>query len=294
MILPLSAGLKGRFALWAVGPKGTRALAQWCDNLVLDIGLNQIGLGSWLTHCYVGTGSTAPAVSNTTLESQTAVTSTIDSSASGANAEVPYYGYKRIMFRFAEGAAAGNLSEVGVGWASNLFARALIVDSLGNPTTVTVLADEVLLVLYEVQLYPPTDDYEFEAPVTGVNRTWVRRAARVTNGNTSVGWGVAGTIAAAYRIFAFNGALGELTEAPDGLSAQASSTATAPYSNNSLKIWVSGFWALGAGNLANGISAILLETKGLGAYQFSVDPPIEKTSLASLNLSIEVSWSRRT
>lgn len=294
MRLPLAAGLKGRFALWAVGPQGKRTLAEWCDNLVLDIGLNQIGLGSWLTHCYVGTGSTAPAVSNTTLESQTAVTSTIDSSASGANDEEPYYGYKRIMFRFAEGTAAGNLSEVGVGWASNLFARALIVDSLGNPTTVTVLEDELLLVLYEIQLYPPTEDYEFEAPVTGVNRAWVRRAARVTNGNTSVGWGVAGTIAAAYRVFAYNGALGEITEAPNGLSAQASSTATSPYSNNSLKIGVSGFWALGAGNLANGISAFLIETQGLGAYQFSVDPPVEKTSLASLNLGIEVSWSRRT
>jgi hypothetical protein len=292
MSILLPAKLKGRFALWASSKRGTRPLAQWCDNLVLDIGLNQIGLGSWLTHCYVGTGSTAPVAANTSLESQVASTSTIDSSAAGANGEEPYYGYRRILYRFAVGTAAGNLSEVGVGWSANLFARALIVDSLGAPTTVTVLSDEVLLVLYEIQLYPPTEDYEFEAPVTGVNRTWIRRAANVTNGNTSVGWGVAGTIASVHSVLGYNGALGLITQSPSGTSTTATSSATAPYSNNSLKVGMSGFWSPTVGNLSGGISSFLLQTNGLGSYQFSVDPPIAKTALSTLNWGSEVSWSR--
>jgi hypothetical protein len=226
------------------------------------------------------------------LESQTAVTSTINSQVAGANGGEPYYGYRRQLFQFAVGTAAGNLSEVGVGWSTGLFARALIVDSLGDPTTVTVLADEILLVLYEIQLYPPLEDFEFTAPFNGVDRDWVRRAASVTSGVTNLGWGVAGAVAAVANIIAYNGALGTIVQDPSGLTAAASSVVTAAYSNNALKVGMSGTWLSTAGNLSGGLSSFLLRTSGLGAYQFSVDPPIDKTSLNTMGVSFEVAWSR--
>ena len=290
--LPISAAMTGRFWLWAISSRGRRLLGSAMDNLVLDAGLNGVGTQSWLTHCYVGSGTGAPTVAQTTLESQTAVTTTINSAVVGANGGEPYYGYRRVLFQFAEGAAAGNLSEVGVGWATGLFARALIVDSLGAPTTVTVLSDELLLVLYEIQLYPPLVDVEFSAPFNGVNRDWVRRAASVTGGTTTTGWGVAGTLAAVSSIVAYNGALGTILQNPSGTAAAASSVATSGYSNNSLKSGMSGTWLSTAGNLSGGLSSFLLRTSGLGAYQFSVDPPIAKTSLDTLGVSFEVSWSR--
>jgi hypothetical protein len=292
--LPISAGLKGRFMLWAKSARGLRPLADWSDNLVLDAGLNRIGTGSWLTHCYVGSGSSTPTVGQTTLESQTASTATIDSQVAGANGGEPYYGYRRVLFNFAEGSAAGNLSEVGVGWSAGLFARALIVDPLGVPTTVTVLSDEVLLVLYEIQLYPPIEDLEFSAPLNGVSRTWTRRAASVISGSATSGWGVSGLQILVSNLVAYNGALGLITQDPSGLTAAATTTATAAYSNNSYKVGMSGFWSSSAGNLAGGLSSFVLRTNGLGAYQFNIDPPIAKTAIATLTLSFETAWSRRS
>jgi hypothetical protein len=197
------------------------------------------------------------------------------------------------LFNFAVGVAAGNLSEVGVGWSAGLFARALIVDALGEPTTVTVLSDEVLLVLYEIQLYPPTEDLEFSAPLNGVSRVWTRRAASVISGSTTLGWGVSGLQILVANIVAYNGSLGLITQDPNGLTASATTTATAAYSNNSYKVGMSGFWQSTAGNLSGGLSSFVLRTNGLGAYQFNIDPPISKTALSTLTLSFETAWSRR-
>jgi hypothetical protein len=96
------------------------------------------------------------------------------------------------------------------------------------------------------------------------------------------------------NVVAYNGALGPITQDPSGLTAAATNTASAAYSNNSLVRGMSGSWNSTAGNLSGGLSSFLLRTNGLGAYQFSVDPPIAKTSLDTLGLSFEVSWSRRT
>src|SRR5574337_1573872 len=179
------ARLAGKFSLVAHKLDGSsRVLAEWFDNLIVDNGLNRIGTGSYMDQCYVGTGSTAPTNADTALEMQVASTSSIHATTSGTSTSPPYYGYSRRTFRFGVGAAAGNLTEVGVGWYSGtnmLFSRALIKDIDGNPTTVTVLSDEVLDVAYEFRNYaPPADSAPYVVTISGVDYTFVTRAASVT------------------------------------------------------------------------------------------------------------------
>lgn len=141
---------------------GSRKLKQdWSNNLILDAGLNRMGdtTSAWVNYCHVGTDNTVPTVSDTGLGGWVA-SKTFTTSAYSAKGSAPYYGYKNYSYRFGQGVAAGNLSEVSVGWSAtndSMYSRALIVDGAGDPTTITVLSDEYLDVFYELRCYPPDD-----------------------------------------------------------------------------------------------------------------------------------------
>lgn len=138
-------------------------VAPWQKNLILNQGLNGI-FGTSITYtqyCRVGSGSATPAFTDTALQSQIANNNVIQATANGTqNSTPPYYGWIRKTYRFEAGVATGNISEVGIGagTTTNLFSRALILDGLGAPTTITVLSDEVLDVIYELRSYAPTVD----------------------------------------------------------------------------------------------------------------------------------------
>ncbi|MEG2263009.1 MAG: hypothetical protein RSC68_01400 [Acinetobacter sp.] len=126
-------------------------------NLVLDAGLDRLSVGSAIDRVCVGSGNSAPIISQTKLDAFVASTTTTQGYEVGIRQVTtePYYYGGRIIYRFGEGVAAGNLSELGLGWANtNLFNRALIKDANGNPTTITVLADEFLDVVVEIRVYP--------------------------------------------------------------------------------------------------------------------------------------------
>lgn len=129
----------------------------WFNNIVLDTGLAQMSVGTWLNRCCVGTGNSTPVATQTQLDTFKASTTTIQGNPAGGMqlTTLPYYDWLRVTYRFGEGVAAGNISEVGLGWGNvNLWNRALIKDTNGNPTTITVLADEYLDVITEIRVYP--------------------------------------------------------------------------------------------------------------------------------------------
>lgn len=161
MILDHAFGVTGHFDLKATSPEGaSRPLASF-PNMVLDNGINRWmvdrTLSSLMAGCSVGTSNTPPAASQTSLVSRvghsySAFQTETKSYVGGAT---PYYEFKTYI-RFPAGTATGNLSEIGMGPGNepnNLFSRALIVDAQGNPTTITVLANEALDVTYTVRLY---------------------------------------------------------------------------------------------------------------------------------------------
>jgi hypothetical protein len=128
-------------------------------NLVLTTGLARMAVNTWIDRCCVGTGNSAPVASQVALDSFLASTTATASGTSDSGGiqvtTAPYYWFGRRTWRFAVGVATGNISEIGLGWAnSNLWNRALVKDTAGNPTTITVLADEYLDVISEVRVYP--------------------------------------------------------------------------------------------------------------------------------------------
>lgn len=117
--------------------------------------------------CVVGEGTTTPAESNTTLVSYKANTTTLQAFATAFNATVsPRYVAKSYTFRFGEGVAAGNITEVGtvpssftgtLNASSPVMSRALVKDSGGTPITMAVLSDEFLDVVFKMTWYVPED-----------------------------------------------------------------------------------------------------------------------------------------
>jgi hypothetical protein len=271
-----------------------RVLADWFDNLVTNNGLDLFASGNYLLYCQVGTGSTTPANGNTALVSRVAASNTQEATSEGAQASAPYFCWRQKTFRFAEGVAAGNLAEVGVGASStaNLFSRALILDNMGSPTTITVLSDEVLDVTYELRVYAPEDDWTGTVTLDSVDYDVVGRAAGVTN-NAYWTIGADGAANLASNAFAYNGAIGAIDSVPAGTASAASSISTDSYSAASLLRDATPNWGLSSGNLAGGITAMRV-TFGVGTYQFSFDPAIPKDNTQVLALTVRNAWARKT
>lgn len=311
------SGVCGRFKLEAKkldvdgNVVSSRLLADWFDNLITDQGLNYMGAtGGWLSSCQVGTGTAAPAVTDTALAAYLAGTNTfVGSSSVGAAGSAPYYAYVRITYRFGTGVAAGNLSEVGIGLTTttgNLYSRALILDGGGSPTTITVLADEVLDVTYEHRTYPPTADVVGNITISGVNYSYVLRASSVTNPNTIAGaedgWGQPGNetiagfhgsgaeITAAGYQFAYSGGIGTVVQSPSGLSDAATSVSSTAYSNNSLVREGKLSWGLSDGNLG-GVKSVRYSFKWC-TYQIEFTPAIPKDGTKILELTFQHAWTR--
>lgn len=291
----LHVTLEGRLKLEAVKEDGTRRLlADWFKNLITDQGLNRMGSNTWINSCQVGTGNTAPANTDTGLAAFVAGTATIQAQANGANGSAPYYGFITRTFRFAQGAAAGNLAEVGIGWATtgaNLFSRALIKDAGGTPTTVTVAADEFLDVSYELRCYAPAETSVGPITISGTNYTFTIRPSLVTNSSNwapNVSQAVQNPVS---PCLGYNGAVGAVTAMPSGSAAVATSVNVQAYSNNSLQRDFQIFFDLNTGNLAGGISAMYFATT-IGAFQFGIAPAFDKTATKLLTLNVRVSWAR--
>jgi hypothetical protein len=298
--LPAVTQLAGFFKFTAIRPDGRRRpLTDWFPNLILDQGLNFIGTtATWLGACRVGSGNTAPANSQTNLVSHVAGSTNQVNTNESNSGSPPYYGYKQITWRFDQGAAAGNLAEVGVGTgatnASNLFSRALILDSEGAPTTITVLSDEFLDVSYELRCYVPTDDVLSTISVTGVGDIdVVARASRASN----VLWNPSPSSSSGFQgggsnVTVYNGAIGSITDSPAGASSNGSVSNEA-YSDASYHRNFIGTWSLTQGNVAGGISAVRA-TMNCGEMQYGLDPVIPKDGTQVLTLNFDHVWARKT
>lgn len=298
--------LRGFFKMEAVRTDGRRRLlADWFPNLITDAGLNLIGTSStWLTYCRVGTGSTAPANGNTALASHLAETVTKQSNTPAAQGSAPYYGSTTIVYRFGQGVAAGNLAEVGISdqaVASStdvLFSRALILDSSGDPTTITVLSDEFLDVTYQIRFYPPASDVTHTVNISGTDYTVIERASSVTDatvwsGSASTGFqgGMKPSTALAYAA-----GIGAVTTTPSGTTFPVESTTNAAYGNNNLYRDGTLVWGLTFGNVGGGgigsVSAKMGAAGSGGMLQYDFDPNLPKTSSMILSLVFRHTWGR--
>jgi len=155
--------VKGRYQVQRIKANNGQIIqsSPWTNNLITDAG-KRVYISSArnipLTLA-VGTGNSAPHASNLALDNAIYRTSAAGSEAlpsvfteDGGTLKSLY------RFRFYPGQATGNISELGIylglpGYPDfTLFSRALVRDSHGNPTTITVLSDEYLDVYWEITL----------------------------------------------------------------------------------------------------------------------------------------------
>lgn len=316
LILPLEVQLSGHFKLDAVRPDGRRRpLAPWQDNLLTDAGLyGLVGINYTNTNiCHVGSGNAAPTIADTALQNWVAKNSSkvgddfYDGSPFGARSTPPYYGWKRGTYRFAAGTATGNLSEIGLGASAdgtNLFTRSLIKDTNGNPTSITVLADEMLDATYEVRMYPPLDDKVYVVNISGVDYTFTIRAAKVNSGDdwgyfvdhVALGHEFNGNFSPSTRnqfFFRDVTGLGPLTGTVQGVSSGGVLDKTTNFAPVQGALFRDFRVDVGTGEVthANGVSGLEIHTTK-GTYQMTVNPPIPKNGTNNLQLIFRVSWAR--
>jgi len=289
-------------------PGTKKIVADWFDNIITDLGLNEIGTRSIgftppyaMQYCHVGSGSSTPDSADTQLDNLVAASNTTQSSSNIFQTSTsPRYVAKVATKRFASGAAAGTLSEVGMAWSASggsLFSRALIVDSGGSPTTITVLSDEILDVTYELRIYPPETDSSGTIDLGGVTYDYTARAARIgflTHWGTDA-YGVQNK--STVQTTAYDGAIGPITGLPSGSSDNATTTSEGTYSNNSLEGESSASWGLNDGNIG-GIRSVVI---GVGWTSWQVEfsaqsggGPVPKDNTNELTLSVSHSWARGT
>lgn len=271
----------------------------WFSNLILDSGLEALGTapGHVLRYCRVGTGNTAPAVTQTALVNQLASTATqAVSDTVGAATSAPYYWWTRIVFRFAAGAATGNVAEIGIGWAATgdtLFSRSLVKDANGDPTTITVLATEYLDVTYEVRVYPDTTVSTQTVTIGGVSTVVEHSCHNVATGGSfewsSFGqgqYGPARTYSNAPTTF------GAITDAGTGSFYSTGAPAVpAPYSSGTRQRQVTATIAPGSAN-SGAIEAVRGTLLGV-PVKTRFQPGIAKDNTKQLTFTYQVSWGRR-
>lgn len=327
MSIALNFGFAGRFDLVArkvaIGEEGlpllddneeniltgeSRELASF-ENLILDSGLNRLGTGSVIDGACVGTGTTAPENSQTSLANLLRVTSTQQSRVElSGSTSAPYYAECQIVYRFAAGTATGNLSEVGLGWGANpgantmggLWCRALIKDSEGNPTTITVLSDEVLDIVYTLQLHPPTSDMTGTFNLSGVAYQYALRPAFV-NSRAYYSWWRTTVIVdgiSSHGASAFTGGIGAVTSGPSGTAGYNIPLTKQSYVNESKQCVFNATADLNTANLAGGIRSMQFDLAG-NCWQaefsrVSDGATIPKNNTNTLVIPFWVSWDRHS
>lgn len=289
-------------------------LADWFPNLITNIGLDRIATDvNFMNYCHVGTASTAPTVNDTALGAFVGSNNTITTGTYTVNSTSPYYISHIRVYRFNAGVAAGNLSEVGIGWSATgtgsvLFSRALILDTYGDPTTITVLSDEYLDVTYEYRFYPFESDITGSITLTGniggtygytIRPASISTIVRLFGQATAIypvhmGNKDAQYYAADAYYRSFDGGIGSITGVPSG-----NSGGDLPYTQGVVSSYVAGTYTLTFTltanitdwNLASGIKSILF-VWGPRWYQVEFDTAIPKTSEDVLTLTFTHTWGR--
>ena len=271
---------------------------EWFKNIVLDTGLNQMSVGTWIDSVRVGSGNSTPVASQTQLDNTIASTNTLfggSGTVSKQTTTSPYYVATKRTYRFAEGVAAGNISEVGCGWGTglDLWNRALVKDLNGDPTTITVLSDEFLDVIVEVRYYPTQS---FTGSFNLLNKTGGIVSSHTYTGlpqfnELYVGFNkVYGT-----NTLLYSGSMNGVTTIPTSQIGTFASTSTylSPKTltctntlplntaNGSIKTVIQYFTTIAGGGADYG-----------SAYKFEINPPIVKTNLMVLSFTFSISWDR--
>ena len=302
-------GMTGEFRCVVKRADGSTKLdTGYQKNLILNQGLDFFGgvKGTdMMAYCVIGSGNSQPVYTQNKL----------DTAIKGVDGGVDSYKYdydaardgnlykanKVCKYSFT-GLNNVNISEVGL--ASNysntttyyLCTRALIKDSQGKPTTITVLSGEILEVYYKLWSVFDTTDKTGQINVldgAGNQVPYNYKARLMKVGNTAYSGYVNSLSRDWKKQYLYSGDLVAIAGTPSGELYSSASLQVSPYVLGSYKSVYSFEVATSDGN--GKIRTYALEVLGYWQIRFGSvadDSPITKTSTQSLTIPVEVSWGR--
>lgn len=288
-------GVSGRFRLEKKDRAGNIVFLKNFENLITDNGLNLLSTSTtkW-SYCSVGSGNSNPVDSNVQLDNF--IASAFNPIVTPGIYTTERQSYIRFQYTFGVGAVVGNVSEVGVGpvaGGTNLFSRALVKDSGGNPVSISILADEQLIVTYEFLVSQPVTD--FVSNVDGYDI--VLRASLVNGGpgnwtmeSSSVARIYTDTFSTAIAQAFTGGSLGDITSEPSGSPRNRSFAVLHTYVAGSHQTSATITWS--PGSFSGTVNAFRFGAGIVGFWQLSVTPSIVKTVDDRIELDVFVIWAR--
>ncbi len=304
------AKLKGEYRLEVRREGKLIKETDWFDNLVLNTGLNRLPSGSAVTVCRLGTGSSTPTESQTSLDSQIASTTSYSLSSS-TNKGAPYYQAEHTMaYSFSQGAVVGNITEIGVGWGTTsgtLFSRALILDTNGNPTSITLTSIDQLTVYYKISVYPTLADTTGSFVINGTTYTYVSRPAGVSGFGNTAGLIRDGSLLSAYYIGSYRatpnypvigGYTSNITGTVDqswfpGIGHNNVSVGASTYINDSFYLDHTWYANINGLNSAGGIAAFNIGYAfNTVSYQIVLNQAIPKDNTKTFSITTRINWGR--
>ena len=306
----------------------------WMPNLITNMGLDTLGMYTFLIsnpgfyrgdlvpqRCWIGSGNTPPANTDTTMTSVLAPTAGVPvfgTPTRFVQTVLPYYASKTFTYRFDPTGSSRTIAEIGTFLRTSssgsqppgilpstdyMFNHALVVDGLGVPTTIVLLGDETLDVIYELRVYPLQADTNYNVTITGsglhactMRACHLSTTAQANNvGNAIGGQNFASGGSGGNDAYSGTVALGPITGVPTGTVNNPGPSGT----NEQLLAYTPGTFQrtiVTTWNLTAGSATFLAFTflSGTGNVQVLFSPGIPKTNAKILSINNQLTWARRS
>ena len=312
-------GMTGEFRCVVKKSDGsTKVDTGYQKNLILNQGLDFFGgdKGSnMMVYCVIGSGNSQPSYTQNKLDTAIKGVSGADFSDKydyDAPRDGNLYKTNQVRKYTFNGLNNVNISEVGLAsqFSSSidyhLCTRALIKDTQGVPTTITILSGEILEIYYKLwAVYDTTDKTGTLNLLDGVGGSvaynWRLRPARVGSRTTYItgtsysglGCPVGANYTGGDSQWFYTGEIRGISAEPLN-SIDRLALSLGNYTKDSYKIVIN---ISATVSQINGLIRSILVNTTLGTYQIRFgsvadDSPITKTSTQKLSIPIEVSWGR--
>lgn len=274
-------------------------------NMLLNDGFNGLGTNSTSyasgMSAAVGTGSNAPAATDTGLQAEVVTGGRRFQGATSSGyvaiggAVTQDYHWRKVIFTFIETQGNGNLTEFGTFNGGFMLARQLFKDVGGTPTTIIKTNVDQLEITYEYRCYPPIVDVVL--PAFAISGDAITSDITIRTQSASSIW----IMPLVDSPVAFGGAgahedstLAARTSASaSSPNAGSSSSAFAAYTNGNFYRDETIKFEPAVANFTTGIGLLKLYAYNGGSlYQASFATKIPKTNVKRTTIVIRRSWAR--
>lgn len=288
---------------------GSETVLDEFKNLIVNKGLDSLGtINAELATrgCIVSSNSNLPLATDSSVLNQVgSLAGTTNQTLTNSGGVPTWFFEMERVYDFGLGGVVGNISKLYItnNTGTEVFSSALIKDGLGNPTTISVTADDQLFVTWALRKNIDT------TPITGVISIAVNGVPTDFNyeilpanlANSSAGMyfsavnsiGQLGSGSSAYE----TNVLGAVTGRPAGTASSISSYVLAGYSSGNFYRDVTYTASTSQFNFTTGLGSLTYANPGSGGtgnvgYQISFNPKLPKDSDRNLSLPFRISWGR--